>query len=226
MNAREKILSRIRAQKGRAELDDEQKQVLADKIAGHSRNLIPARGQIPQAEQVDLFQSKMEALLTTVERVTDASEIPERIKTYLAQHNLPTRIKVSPAASISALPWDRVPTLEIVKGAGAEEDEVGLSPAFAGVAETGTLMMTSGPDTPSTINFLPENHIVVLDVKNMTGSYEQAWDMLRDHSSKSGMPRTVNFISGPSRTADIEQRLIMGAHGPKSLHVILVDDGT
>jgi L-lactate dehydrogenase complex protein LldG len=62
-------------------------------------------------------------------------------------------------------------------------------------------------------------------MKDMKASYEEAWDSLRAHAGADGLPRTVNFISGPSRTADIEQRLIMGAHGPKRLHVILVGDG-
>ncbi len=85
--------------------------------------------------------------------------------------------------------------------------------------------MASGADTPSTVNFLPENHIAVLNMSDMKGSYEEAWDALRAATKDSGMPRTVNMISVPSRTADIEQRLIMGAHGPKRLHVILVGDG-
>ena len=58
----------------------------------------------------------------------------------------------------------------------------------------------------------------------MRGSYEETWDMLREKFGESVMPRSVNFISGPSRTADIEQRLIMGAHGPKELHIIMVND--
>ena len=172
-----------------------------------------------------LFTEKMEARLTTVAHVSDPSEIPEKVQAYLAAKNFPSRIKVSPSKEVSGLAWDKVPTIEIVTGAGAEEDEVGMSPAFSGVAESGTLMMASGAETPSTINFLPENHIVVLNVKQLRGSYEEAWDLLRAATEKTGMPRTVNFISGPSRTADIEQRLIMGAHGPKSLHVILVGDG-
>ncbi len=225
MNGREKILGRIRSQKNRGPLDKKQQNILAARIEAHARNLVPKRGQIPLDEQVVLFTEKMEALLTSVERVADASEIPERVQAYLAAKNLPSRVKVSPAKSVSGLDWDKVPTLEIVKGAGAEEDEVGLSPAFSAIAESGTLMMASGKDTPSTVNFLPENHIVVLNVKDLRGSYEEAWDLLRKKTVRSGMPRTINLISGPSRTADIEQRLIMGAHGPKSLHVILVGDG-
>ncbi len=226
MEGKAKILGRIRAQKGRNELPKAEKDILAKRIKDHKRNLVPKRGQIPLQDQVKLFTEKMQALLTTVEHVADASEIPEKVQAYLAAKNFPSRVKVSPSAEVSGLPWDAVPTLEIVTGAGAEEDEVGLSPAFSAIAESGTLMMASGPDTPSTVNFLPENHIVVLNVKHLRGSYEEAWDLLREATEQSGMPRTVNFISGPSRTADIEQRLIMGAHGPKSLHVILVGDGS
>lgn len=225
MNSRNKILSRIRSQKGRGPLDAKTKRKLKARIEKHAPNLIPGRAQIPLDQQVNLFQEKMEALAATVERVEKSADIPARIQDYLAQHNLPTRIKVSPSEKVSGLNWSDIPTLEIIAGAGAEEDEVGISPAFAGIAETGTLMMTSGADTPSTINFLSENHIAILDVKDMKGSYEEAWDALREKIGEAEMPRTVNLISGPSRTADIEQRLIMGAHGPKRLHVILVGDG-
>ncbi|MBL4740149.1 MAG: LUD domain-containing protein [Sneathiella sp.] len=226
MNSREKILGRIRSQKGRGPLDPHKAAELKAKIEGHKRNIIPKRAQIPAAAQVDLFQQKMEALLATVERVEKASDIPARVQDYLTRQNFAARIKISPSPQLMDLGWETIPTLEVVTGAGAEEDEVGISPAFAGIAETGTLMMASGPETPSTVNFLPENHIAILDVAQMMGSYEEAWDSLRDHIGETGMPRTVNLISGPSRTADIEQRLIMGAHGPKTLHVILVGDGT
>lgn len=225
MTSREKILSRIRAQKKRGPLDDAEKNRLKAKIEGHSANIIPKRAQIPLDKQVDLFQEKMEALAATVVRVGKPEDIPASVQNYLAQHNLPSRIKMSPSKQISGLDWAGIPTLEMISGAGAEEDEVGISPALAGIAETGTLMMASSADTPSTVNFLPENHIAVLNVADMKGSFEEAWDALRAVEGEGNMPRTVNLISGPSRTADIEQRLIMGAHGPKRLHVILVGDG-
>jgi len=226
MTSRDKILGRIRSQKGRGPLDPQKAEELKAKIESHKHNIIPKRAQIPAGEQVDLFQRKMEALLATVERVQKTTDIPARIQDYLTRHNFPARIKISPSPKLMDLGWGDIPTLEVVTGAGAEEDEVGISPAFAGIAETGTLMMASGPETPSTVNFLPENHIAILDISQMKGSYEEAWDSLREHIADTGMPRTVNLISGPSRTADIEQRLIMGAHGPKTLHVILVGDGT
>ena len=100
-------------------------------------------------------------------------------------------------------------------------DAVTLSHAVAGVAETGTLVLASGPDNPTTLNFLPEHHIVVLEAKDVVGDYESVWDALRKKVGAK-MPRTVNWITGASRSADIEQVLLNGAHGPKGLHVIIV----
>ncbi|MEZ5579927.1 MAG: LUD domain-containing protein [Candidatus Competibacteraceae bacterium] len=73
-------------------------------------------------------------------------------------------------------------------------------------------MLLSGPHSPpTTLNFLPDTHIVVLRADRIVGAYEDAWDLLRARGL--GMPRTVNFITGPSRSADIEQTVQMGAHG-------------
>ncbi len=83
-------------------------------------------------------------------------------------------------------------------------------------------MLHSGPSGPTTLNFLPETNVVVLPMDRMVGAYEEAWDLLRDRFGSETMPRTVNFISGPSRTADIEQTIQLGAHGPRRLHIILV----
>ena len=106
-------------------------------------------------------------------------------------------------------------------------DNVGLAEsaglswgAFAGVAETGTLIMRSGPNHPTTLNFLPDTHIVVIRKSQVVGTYEDAWDRLREGD----MPRTVNLITGASRTGDIEQTIFMGAHGPRRMHIVLVED--
>jgi L-lactate dehydrogenase complex protein LldG len=83
--------------------------------------------------------------------------------------------------------------------------------------------MTSGAENPSTLNFLADNHIVVVSGKDMTGDYEAMWDKVRATFGKGRMPRTVNMITGPSRLADIEQTLLLGAHGPRRLHIIVVN---
>ena len=97
-----------------------------------------------------------------------------------------------------------------------------VSHAFGGVAESGTAVMVSGPENPSTLNFLPDNHIVVVAAKDIAGDYERVFAKLRATYGKGQMPRTVNFITGPSRSGDIEQTLLLGAHGPRRLHVLVV----
>src|SRR5262249_43969875 len=99
-----------------------------------------------------------------------------------------------------------------------------VSHAFGGVAETGTLILTSGADNPTTLNFLPDNHIVVVDVNDVAGDFETIVAPLRRHFGAGQLRRVVNLITGPSRSADIEQTLILGAHGPRRLHVILVGE--
>ena len=102
-----------------------------------------------------------------------------------------------------------------------------LTPCLAAIAETGTLMLVSGADTPTTLNFLPDTHIVVLRAGQVVAGYEDAWDLVRGRGAGGdppAWPRTVNLITGPSRTGDIEQRIQLGAHGPRRLHVVLVDE--
>ena len=82
-------------------------------------------------------------------------------------------------------------------------------------------MLTSGADTPSTLNFLPDTHVVVLKAEDVVGPYEDALDRVRARGN--GMPRTINFVTGPSRTGDIEQQIQLGAHGPRRLHILLVE---
>lgn len=192
------------------------------RIGAKRPNLIPGRAQLPAEEQVELFVKKSGELFTTVERVATLAEIPGRIADWLAGHNLPSRLKISPDPLLDRIPWADRPMLAVEKGRAAIEDTASVTPAFAAIAETGTLMMCSSADRPSTLNFVPDNHIVVLGRAQVTGTLEQALEKLREFSPE--MPRTLNLISGPSRTADIEQQMIMGAHGPRRLHVILVDE--
>ena len=125
---------------------------------------------------------------------------------------------------LAALPWERAGTLEVTTGVSDGKQLASVSHAFAGVAETGTLILTSGQDNPTTLNFLPDNHVVVVEAKDVVGDYEAIWQRLRERYGAGILPRTVNMITGPSRSADIEQTLILGAHGPRRLHVIIVGE--
>jgi L-lactate dehydrogenase complex protein LldG len=121
------------------------------------------------------------------------------------------------------MPWSET-TLEVATGRSDGNDPNAVSHAFGGVAESGTLAMVSGSENPTTLNFLPDNHIVVISAADIAGDYETIWRRLRDQFGKGTMPRTVNMITGPSRSADIEQTLLLGAHGPRTLHIIIVGE--
>ena len=113
--------------------------------------------------------------------------------------------------------------LEVATGRSAGDDEATVSLAEAGIAETGTLMFVSGAANPTTLNFLPEHHIVVVDAAAIDGDLETALARIRAGYGKGTMPRTVNFVTGPSRSGDIEQTMLLGAHGPRALHIVVVD---
>jgi L-lactate dehydrogenase complex protein LldG len=99
------------------------------------------------------------------------------------------------------------------------DDLVGVTGAFCAISETGTLMLLSGKDTPAAVSLLPETHIAIVDVHRIVPGMEEAWDLMK--AERSSPPRAVNFVSGPSRTADIEQTIVIGAHGPYRVHVVL-----
>ncbi len=193
---------------------------VAARLERHPRSTIPARSKLDHRGQLDLFVAQAKAVDATVARVPDGAAVPAAVADYLKGGNLPARIRMAPDPALEAYPWDSTPALEIEHGRALPEDVVTLTGAFAAVAETGSLMLISGPESPTTLNFLPDAHIVVLRAEAVVGAYEDGWDRLR---ATGRMPRNVNFVTGPSRTADIEQTLQLGAHGPRRLHIVLVD---
>ncbi len=192
------------------------------RLSAHDRNLVPARSDGDAARKVALFRQMAEKVQTSFDEIGDMAQVPDAIAAYLKSHNLPPELKVAPAEDLADLDWSSQPLLAVAFGKAEEPDPVSVTRALAGVAETGTLVLPSGPESPVTLAFLPETHIVVLRRDEVVGPYEEAFDRLRAKLGEGVMPRTVNMISGPSRTGDIEQRIELGAHGPKRLHVILV----
>jgi L-lactate dehydrogenase complex protein LldG len=159
-----------------------------------------------------------------VQRVRSAGEVPAALAGYLRSQNLPPKVKRAPAPELGALPWEGTPMLEVSAGRAVDADQVSLTPAFCAVAETGTLVLHSSPATPTSLAFLPETHVVMLKASQMVGTYEEAFQKTRGALGEGAMPRSFNFVTGPSRTADIEQKIELGAHGPRRLHIILVED--
>ncbi len=165
-----------------------------------------------------------EAVQASVVTVPSRDAVPEAVADYLRGRNLPPALKAGADARLAALPFaDKTPNLDVQHGPSDGQDPVGLSYAFAGVAETGTLILHSGPDNPTTLNFLPDTHLVVVDADAIAGDYETVWSRLRETFGKGVMPRTVNMVTGPSRSGDIEQTMLLGAHGPRDLHIIVVE---
>lgn len=222
MSVKASILRKLRNSLDVAENDDIRRNTVAERLSNAPRNLIPERGQLPLRERIDLFAERAEKVSTSVARVASSDDVPKAVAEYLRARNLPQAFRMGADPRLEALPWDSVPTLEIKRGASDGSDLVGLSHAFGAAAETGTLALTSGEDNPTTLNFLPETHVVVVGAEDIAGDMETLWDRLRAFYGKGEMPRCVNLVTGPSRSADIEQKLQLGAHGPKALHIVVV----
>ena len=227
MSSRGKILSAIRQSLGRPELTTEAKRNLNQQILRHPANLIPARAKGERAQLIKQFQDMAEAAACTVQTITDMAAVPNAVSDFLRDNNLPARIVLAPNGWLDRLNWDSDNLLETRVGPANISDLVSVTPAFAGVAETGTLVTLSSSGHPTTLNFVPDYHVVVLRHSQIVGPYEEVWDRLRKENKQGRgftMPRTINMITGPSRTADIALTIELGAHGPRSLHMILVDD--
>jgi len=223
VKSREVILENLRRSLHRQPRDGAEGAVEA-RLLSPQRNIVPQRGQLEGEELLELFIRQATTVDATLARVSSDDEVPEAVADYLKQSNLPPRIRIAPHPDLQALPWSaKAPLLQVAEGRADPEDLVSVTPAFAGVAETGTLVLHSGAETPTTLNFLPETHVVILRASQVVGAYEEVWDLLRA-TYPQGLPRSVNMITGPSRTADIEQRLELGAHGPRRLHIVLIED--
>ncbi len=194
---------------------------VASRIADAPRGVVPARGQLDAQGRIELFQQMAEAVQATVAIVDTPADVPAEAARYLRDSNLPATLRRGTDERLTALPWNTT-ALDVEIGPSTGGDLNGISHAFGAVAESGTLVMVSGPENPSTLNLLPDNHIVVVDAADLAGDYESVLGRVRDRYGKGQMPRTVNFITGPSRSADIAQTMLLGAHGPRGLHIILV----
>ncbi len=218
---RQAVLGAIRRSLKRGPLSPDAANSLRDRLARHPRHLIPARTAIPRADLIALLIHYIEREFGTVDRLVDANAVPGALAAYLAAQNLPTEIAIAPHPELRAIDWSQRPLLLLREGPALPTDQVSLQHAFAAIAETGTLMLPSTPERPTTLNLLPDTAVVVLRASRVVGAYEEAWDLLRQSGR---MPRNVMLVTGPSRSADIEQTLELGAHGPRRLHILLIED--
>lgn len=223
MSARQNILKKVRIGAGAAQADSLRAAAVDSRLANPPVGVVPSRGQLPRLERVALFCAMAESAAATVERVAKRGLVPKAVAAYLRSRNLPASLRMGLDPRLLAMPWPSARTLQVRGGAADPEDMAGLSHALCGIAETGTLVLASGPENPTSVNFVPEHHIVVIDGKDIVGDLETAFSRIRQTIGRGGMPRSVNLITGPSRSADIEQTVLLGAHGPRALHLVVID---
>ena len=219
MGSRENILRRIRSAQGKTGSEPSEAEIAAARevIARHVVGPQPAAAHA--GERVARFRGECDRLSTTHARVASMGEVPGEVARYLAAGKLEARVVAW--ESLAALDWSATGVLVDQRPANGD-DRTGLTDCFCSIAETGTLLLLSGPRTPKATALLPETHLCVARVARMVDTMEDAFALLR--AAVGEPPRATFFVSGPSRTADIEQTIVIGAHGPYRVHVILVDD--
>ena len=213
MAARENILARIRARQGKpAVASTDERVAIQSYIRSRPQHARPRADW----ETLARFRERALGLSSTVDQVESLAAAPAAAARYLKSNSLP--LAAVCWADFAALDG-RPAGIEVAARAARDSDLVGITGAFCAIAETGTLMTVTGPRTPATVSLLPETHIAIVPVSRIVRGMEEAWQLVRDELGQP--PRAVSFISGPSRTADIEQTVTLGAHGPYRVHIVL-----
>lgn len=212
--ARKAIFERIRAAQKRPEQPQQAElNAVQDYISQHTRGPAPDLGLDLQLR----FRQQALRMSDTVDEAAGMASVPEAVARYLDNTGIARRAIAW--NTLAGLDWQAA-GIDIEFRPPRDPDLVGVTGAFCAVAETGTLMLLSGPDTWSSAALLPETHIAVVPASRIVGTMEDAFALAR--AERGELPRAVNFISGPSRTGDIEQTIVLGAHGPYRVHVIVV----
>ena len=209
MTSRDRMLAAIRSNLST-------QRPLPDAIAAEAASLLkePVRPQLSAPTLIEAFEHKVTALGTTVDRVSDMADIPGAVRDYLEGHGLPLSLSLQPAFELAAQDWTGFDTHASV----APDEMAALGMAVWGIAESGSLIVHSGADTPILLSFLPLHHVVVLREATILPHLENYAVRL----AQTEPPRNAILITGPSGTTDIEGSYVRGAHGPGFLHVIVV----
>lgn len=214
--AREAILGRIRKAQGRpAAVAQFERDQAEGYVAQHPVAPRPTVG----ADRLAHFEAQALRMMCTLARVARSTDAPAAIAGWLLENGLGSEAACWP--SLAALDWAGA-GLAVEPRPLTGDDKVGITGAFAAIAETGTLMLLSGPDTPAAAHLLPETHIAIVPASRVVAHYEDGFALMRDECGQP--PRAMNLVSGPSRTADIEQTIVLGAHGPYRVHLIIVEE--
>lgn len=210
MSAREAILARIRRATGSGDPS-----AVTARMTGGQRAPVPQQGRSEGEARVAQFMAKARAADATVSRLASADELPRALAEELRARNLPAAIRTG-RDPLFDRDWGAV---ERSIGTGRMDEPATMSRARLGSAETGTLLFASGPENPVTLTFLGETHFAVIRAEDIAAGFEEMWARWRETGLD---PRTVNLVTGPSRSADIGQTLLLGAHGPVAMHVFVI----
>ena len=183
--------------------------------------LLPPKFVREARDLVALFAAKLANVSTSIAMLDHASEIPAHLAQWLGERGLSDKpLLLAEELSLRALDWKSAGLEARASAPDVLAPATIVSGAFAGVAETGSIaMVTNGASRPSH-NLLADSHIVVLGRNQIAASIEDVWRSVRAQ----GLPRSIAFITGASRTADIEMTMEMGVHGAVRMHVVLIDD--
>ncbi len=212
-DARTEIFSRVHKALGRESLSPEQRKSLDERMASAPELIRPQFSD----DLVKHFAKQLESVSASFVRVKNDAAIVSAVTEHLDSLGLKHNLVV--AQSLKDLQWPK--NFEIHSGRARDNDLVSVTGCFVAVAETGSVVLLSSPESPTTLNFLPDYHIAIVKSSQLVRHMEDAWTELRQLPG--GIPRTINLISGPSKTADVEQTLQVGAHGPRSFHVVFVE---
>ncbi len=208
ISAREAILGKIRST------------INKNKINITNRELNQEmKKEINFASKTDLFISKLEKVGATVKVIKNESELVKEVNRYVVEKQIKSTITVPEHSNLNDLDWEDV---NVDSQLDPRAISVSVTRAWMGIEETGTLVLKSAIDSPTSLNFLPDHHLVVINSKKIVKTMEDVFVELRKNIDE--IPRTINLITGPSRTADIEQEIQIGAHGPRCLHVVIIDN--
>lgn len=223
MSSRDKIMGKVRAGVG-AKTDDARRRAGVERrLSECDRHLIPSRAAgKSSSELVAILRQWLEAASGKVLEAASEAAVPRAVSEFLREHNLPARIRLGNDAYLATIPWTSEQALTLEQGRAQASDTTGITHALAAVAESGTMVVASGADNPVTLSFLPEANIVIVRRADVVGPLEDAIGRVRTEMGNGTMPRTLNLISGPSRSADIGGIPVLGAHGPRHLCVIVV----
>ncbi|TCS71725.1 L-lactate dehydrogenase complex protein LldG [Sulfuritortus calidifontis] len=210
--ARAAILDRLGRALGHAGAADDVE--VTRRLQAHPRGPQPQWAETPRVR----FLAKLAKVAATYAELESKSQIVSAVQAYFDAQALPRQLVAAPHPLLNEVVWPQ--DWQVARRRAQGEDRTGLNVAFCAIAETGSLVLLSGPESPTTLNFLPEDFLCVLPEGRIVPRLEDAWALLREE--RGAPPRATNIVTGPSRTADVEQTIQLGAHGPRRLHVLLL----